>query len=86
MTAKKYKTGDINNKKQVYIEFPKEYENMSGFYSYEEVEEYASKYFIFMPLVKKYINEEYRNAIIELYKANNRDIPSRIKKFLGKKK
>ena len=83
MTNKVYKTGEINLEKEVYIVFPEEYENMTGFYSYELVEEYAAKYFLFAPIVKKYVTSDYKEAISKLYKVNNKPIPFKVKKFLG---
>lgn len=77
------KTGEYDENGEVYIAFPSIVGFLSDYYSTSEIETLVINYSNYKSIIKMYITDDVRNAVIDLYKKENKSIPSNVKDMLG---
>lgn len=79
---------EFNENNEIYLTFPSQvaFLGLDGWYSTSKLEDLAKNFAMFSNKIKPYINDDMRNAVIELYNRNGKStsqIPSNVKNIMG---
>ena len=77
-----YVTGEFDEDGRVYVQFPSIVSGYSGFYNTEELEGLCTTYSSLASVIKSFVDDNVRSAVVTLYANEGKEIPQVVKKML----